>query len=215
MTREEIIKKRYELLAKTLLANLNQRGFNATYAKDSKEAIKQALDYLPKNKTISWGGCQTLQETGLLDYFRSHEEYKVIDRSLAKSPEEMDKLSHMSAEADYFIASANACSLQGELIEIDGRSNRISAICYQAHNVLFLIGMNKVALDYPSALQRARNIAAPLNAIRLGKNTPCAKLGYCTDCHDPNSICSNIVTLRKPNIPGRYRVILIGEDLGY
>ena len=117
--------------------------------------------------------------------------------------------------ADYFLMSTNAITMDGELVNIDGRSNRVSCLCWGPQNVIIIAGMNKVALDVESALKRVRNFAAPPNAVRLNKNTPCAQTGKCADCYSPDCICSQIVITRRSSTPNRIKVILVGEELGY
>lgn len=111
--------------------------------------------------------------------------------------------------------SINAITLEGELINIDGRGNRVAFLCYGPQNVLILTGMNKVVPDVESGIKRARDIAAPPNAVRLNKKTPCAITGKCADCYSPDCMCGQFVVTRRSGIPNRIKVILIGEELGY
>src|SRR5574344_587557 len=125
MDRKEIISHRYALLADTLVTNLNNRGFNAVYVTSKEEALKTALSYLPQGCSVGMGETLTAEEIGLTPYLKNSKDYRFIDRESAKDHEEKEKLAHEALNADYFIASANAVSLDGTLFEIDGRSNRI------------------------------------------------------------------------------------------
>lgn len=111
--------------------------------------------------------------------------------------------------------STNVITLDGELINIDGRGNRVAFLCYGPQNVLILAGMNKVVTDIESGFKRIRDIASPQNAIRLNRNTPCKLLGRCKDCYSPDCMCGQLVITRRSIIPNRIKVILIGEELGY
>jgi len=111
--------------------------------------------------------------------------------------------------------STNAITLDGELINIDGRGNRVAFLCYGPQNVLILTGINKIVADIESGIKRTRNIASPPNAIRLNRNTPCAITGKCGDCFSKECMCGQIVITRFSLIPNRIKVILIGEELGY
>ena len=120
----------------------------------------------------------------------------------------------MLVNADAFLMSSNAITLDGELINIDGRGNRVSFLIYGPDEVFVIAGMNKIVTDVPSGIERVRNMATPPNTVRLNRDTPCAKTGRCGDCLT-NSICSQIVVTRTSMIPSRIKVILIGEELGY
>ena len=128
-----------------------------------------------------------------------------------------DKRAAMLAayDADFFLSSANAMTEDGELVNIDGNSNRVSAICQGPRKVLFIIGMNKVCSDLDHAMKRARNVAAPINAQRFGLNTPCAKTGSCMDCKSPDTICCQFLITRFSRHQGRIHVILVNDALGF
>ena len=118
-------------------------------------------------------------------------------------------------DADVFVTSANAVTEDGVIVNIDGNSNRVSAIAQGPRKVLFLIGMNKVCADLDSALKRARNVAAPVNAQRFGLSTPCAKTGACADCKSPDTICCQFLVTRFSHHPGRMHAILVNDALGF
>ena len=117
-----------------------------------------------------------------------------------------------------YICSANAIAETGEIVNIDGAGNRVSATLYGHERVIFIAGVNKIAPDYESALYRARNVAAPLNAKRLHKQTPCALSAQmrCYDCASPDRICCGVVTLLRPLYGNKEtEVVLVNEPLGY
>ena len=204
----------YENVANTIIKNMEKRQIEGYYCPDKKSALKKALELIPKGASIGWGGSVTLSETGLMDAIQNGD-YKIIDRDTAKNLEEQRKIYGEICMSDVFLMGTNAITLDGELINIDGRGNRVSFLCYGPQNVIILAGMNKVVTDIDSGLKRVRNIASPPNTIRLNRKTPCAITGKCEDCYSPDCICGQFVVTRRSGVPNRIKVILIGEELGY
>ena len=201
-------------LANTIIKNMAKKNLEGYYCATSAEAVEKALSLMPEGSSVTCGGSMTLTECGLMDALKTAN-YEIIDRDTAKTPEEARAMYGKQVMADYFLMSTNAITMDGELVNIDGRSNRVSCLCWGPQNVIIIAGMNKVALDVESALKRVRNFAAPPNAVRLNKNTPCAQTGKCADCYSPDCICSQIVITRRSSTPNRIKVILVGEELGY
>lgn len=204
----------YENLADTLIDKFNRRGIESYYCDTKEEALLTAKRFLTPGCSVSWGGSMTLEEIGLIDELRNSD-YTVFDRLTAKTPEEQDALYAEVSHCDYYFMSTNAITLNGELVNIDGRGNRVASLIHGPKNVVIVAGMNKVSSTLDAAMDRVRNEAAPPNALRLGLNTPCAKFGRCVDCLDDNCICCQTVITRKSKVPGRIKVILVGETLGY
>lgn len=203
-----------EKLAVTIIENLKKRNMEGFYCATASEAVEKALSLMPENSSITWGGSETLKESGLMNAI--HEKnYRLIDRSSAKTAEESRAIYGEMVCADFFLTSTNALTINGELVNIDGHSNRVACLCCGPQNVIVLAGINKLVPDVESGFQRVRNIAAPPNAVRLSRNTPCAQTGKCADCFSPDCICSQIVVTRRSSIPNRIKVILIGEALGF
>lgn len=207
-------KKYYENVANTIIKNMEKRQIEGYYCPDSASALKKALELIPKGSSIGWGGSMTITETGLMNAIQNGD-YKIINRELAKTPEEQRKIYGEICCADYFLMSTNAITLDGELINIDGRGNRVSFLCYGPQNVLILTGINKIVTDIDAGLKRARDIAAPPNTVRLNRKTPCSITGKCENCYSPDCICSQFVVTRRSGVPNRIKVIIIGEELGY
>ncbi|MBQ6992554.1 MAG: lactate utilization protein [Clostridia bacterium] len=207
-------KKYYENIANTIIKNMEKRQIEGYYCPDSTSALKKALELIPKGSSIGWGGSMTLTEIGLMDAIQNGD-YKIINRDIAKTPEEQRKIYGEICCADYFLMSTNAITLDGELINIDGRGNRVSFLCYGPQNVLILTGINKIVTDIDAGLKRARDIAAPPNTVRLNRKTPCSITGKCENCYSPDCICSQFVVTRRSGVPNRIKVIIIGEELGY
>ena len=188
-------KQHQEILAARAIKNLEKRGFTAWYVPDSAQAL-------------------SLEEAGLMEVLRSGD-YHLLDRSTAKGPEEVKKIYRQAFSCDWYLTSTNALSLDGVLVNRDGTGNRAAALIYGPENVLVVAGVNKITPDQAAALERVKNTAAPVNALRLNRNTPCAKTGTCADCLVEDCICSHTVFTRRSRPEGRIKVILVGEDLGF
>ena len=203
----------YEKRGQILVQNLRSRHFDACYCATAQEALEQALAWIPEGASVSWGGAMSAQQIGLMDALHS-ESYRTLDREACKTPEEMKQLYRDALSCDVFITGANALSLDGQMVNIDGTGNRVAAICYGPDAVLVIAGMNKVCDTLEEAIRRARTVAAPMNKLRLGDGTPCAVNGNCGDCKSEKCICNQIVITRHCRPVGRIKFILVGEDLG-
>lgn len=205
----------YKVQAESVIKKLEQRNMEGFYCETSEEALKKTLSLMEPNSIISWGGSQTINEIGLLSEL-SHQPYTLLDRSTATSADETRDIYLKAFNADYYLMSTNAITLDGELINIDGTGNRTAALIYGPKNVIVIAGMNKVVTDQNSGIDRVRNFASPPNAIRIAHTqTPCSKTGKCHDCISEECICCHTVITRFSRIPKRIKVILVGETLGY
>lgn len=207
----EATKNYYDKRAKVLVKNLQSRQFDAYYCETKEEALAKALALIPKGSSVGWGGAMTAQQIGLLDALHS-DDYRAIDRDLA--PDRVQAMRECLL-TDVFVTGANALSLDGEMVNIDGMGNRVAAICYGPKSVIVIAGMNKVEQDLDAAINRARTVAAPMNKQRFPAETPCLVTGSCADCKAPGCICNQIVITRNCRPAGRIKVILVGEELGF
>ena len=207
----DMITKRNALLAQRVIRGLKSRNMTGYYAATREEALKLALSLIPEGSSVTMGGCMSAREIGLTDALKAGS-YNFIDRD-----NYADKRAAMLAayDADFFISSANAMTEDGVIVNIDGNSNRVSAIAQGPRKVLIIAGMNKVCRDTDSALKRARNVAAPINAQRFGLSTPCARTGSCMDCKSPDTICCQFLITRYSRHQNRIHVILVNDSLGY
>jgi L-lactate utilization protein LutB len=203
--------KRNELLAQKTIAGLKSRNMEGYYAANREEALKIALDMIPEGSSISMGGGMSVHEIGLSDALKNGN-YNFIDRD---EYEDKRKAMLLAYDADYYLASCNAMTDDGVLVNIDGNSNRVSAIAQGPKHVIFIVGMNKICNDVDSAMKRARNVAAPINVQRFGLNTPCSNKGTCFNCKSPDTICCQILITRFSRHPGRISVILVNDNLGF
>ncbi len=207
----EAINKRNELLAAHVIEALRQRNMTGYYAKSREEALKIALDLIPEKSSVTMGGATSAYEIGLVEAVKNGD-YDFIDRDAIP-----DKRAAMLAayDADVFLSSVNAMTDDGILVNIDGNANRVSAIAQGPKKVLFIVGMNKICPDLDSAMKRARNVAAPINAARFGLSTPCSKTGKCFDCKSPDTICCQFLITRFSRHKDRIHIILVNDNLGF
>lgn len=205
----------YENQANTIIENLKKRQMEGYYCPTSADAVKKAMELIPANSKVTFGGSMTLNESGIMEALQSREDLTLYDRSKASTPEEVQKIYRQAFSCDYYFMSTNAITLNGELVNIDGNGNRVAALIFGPSNVILVCGMNKVSVNTEDAIARVRNIASPPNCNRLDRKTPCAATGKCADCLSPDCICNHTVITRRSGAPGRIKVLLVGEELGY
>ena len=204
----------YEKRGKLLVKALQNRHFDAYYCANSTEALSKALELIPEGASVGWGGAESAQQIGLMNAVKSGN-YVAIDRDECTTPEERTLAAVKSLAADVFITGANAMSLDGQMVNIDGTGNRIAGIIYGPKTVLVIAGMNKVMDDLQAAINRARTIAAPINQQRFQLSNPCTVTGSCADCKSETCICNHILVTRHCRPVGRIKFILVGEELGF
>ncbi|MBR5128481.1 MAG: lactate utilization protein [Firmicutes bacterium] len=194
-------------------ANLKNRGYEVNVFDTAMEAAAY-LDLQIDGQKVGFGGSVTLKEMGLYEKLSRHNEV-IWHNRIAKGVS--DKEIRMEARtANIYVSSVNGLAETGEIINIDGTGNRVASIFYGHEKVYLVIGKNKLAKDYEDALWRARNIASPLNAKRLGAKTPCAvNADRCYDCNSPQRICRGLLVLWEKPISTDIEIILVKEDLGY
>ena len=212
---QEAKKKVNQILAEKIIKKLTMRQMEGYYVPTKEDALALVKEqFLTEGKTVCWGGSVSLQEIGLMDWLKDSK-CRMIDRTAYSTDEELRQIKAQMVNADYFLMSTNAITMDGELVNIDGYANRVSFLCYGPENVLVNAGMNKVVTDVETGVKRVHNIASPPNAVRLNKKTPCAEFGQCGDCYYEDCICSQIVVTRRSSVKGRIKVILVGEELGF
>ena len=193
--------------------NLKDRGFVVTIFETAAEAANY-IDMQIDHQTVGFGGSVTLEQMKLFETLQSHNTvfwHQKVPTAAVKAEVRM-----AASKAAIYISSVNGLAETGEIINIDGTCNRVASIFYGHKKVYLVIGKNKVEKDYDSALWRARNVASPLNAKRLGAKTPCAVKGdKCYDCKSPERICRGLSVLWGKPMTGEFEVILINEELGY
>lgn len=207
-------KSYYQKRGEILVKNLQSRHFEAYYCDNKEEALRKAMELIPEGSSVGWGGALSAEQIGLMDAIHAGN-YEAIDRAMAKSPEEREEIVRRSLVADVFLTGANALSLDGQMVNIDGAGNRVSAIIFGPKSVIVVAGMNKVEDTLDAAMNRAKTIAAPMNNLRFGNNNPCSFTGTCGNCKHETCICNHTVITRHCRPVGRIKFILVGEDLGF
>lgn len=210
-TIREFTYHRNEMRAQKVIKGLKSRKMNGYYAASREEALKIALELIPEGSEVNMGGCMSAIQIGLFDELKNGP-YNFIDRD-----DTDDRRAAMIAafNADVFLASANAITEDGIMVNIDGAANRIAALAFGPRKLVHIVGMNKVCADVHDAIKRARNVAAPINAQRFGLSTPCSKTGACGDCKSEDCICCQMLITRFAMDPDRVHVILVNDDLGF
>lgn len=201
-------------LAQGIIKNLEQRNITGHYFENSQDLCTYLKETLPEKALISWGGSESIKESGVMKLLEEGN-YRLIDRSAARTPQEAREIFSRIVLSDYYFMSSNAITIDGELINIDGNGNRIAALAQGPSHVYLIVGRNKVTSTVEDGIRRVRNIAAPPNVKRLNRQTPCLHTGRCADCQSPESICSHLVITRRSFHPDRIHVFLVNEELGY
>ncbi len=198
---------------KSVMKNLEKNNFAAAYVDTKEEALTLIKTMIPEGSYTATGGSMTLMETGIMSYLKEKTDWHEDRRDAYR--------------AEFYLASANAVTDRGEIYEVDGRSNRISAIAFGPEKVILIAGINKLVPSLRDAVERVKNEASPANAVRLCKDTPCAKLGHCVSplyseenifadgCSAEECICASALIMRRQREKDRITVIIVGEELGY
>jgi len=200
------------------LESLKKGGFTTYFAKDRDGAVKRILKLVPQGSLIGLGGSVTLREMNLPKILEDRGN-KVADhweaREKGASPEEILDIRRKHINSDVFITSSNAITEDGILVNIDGGGQRVAATIFGPKHVIIVVGINKIVRDLDEGIWRTKNVAAPINAKRLKKKTPCVETGKCEECTSPERIC-NVTTImhRKPSATD-ITVVMVGEKLGY
>ncbi|OOM70298.1 hypothetical protein CLPUN_52570 [Clostridium puniceum] len=195
--------------------NLRKRNMAGFFVKNDVELKGLLKELIDENSVVGVGDSMTLFETGAIDFLRKGN-YTFLDKYREGiTSEEKKQIYIENFSADTFICSTNALTEEGELYNIDGNGSRVAPMIYGPKQVILVTGINKIVKSIEEAEKRVRNYSAPIDAKRLGKNTPCTTLGYCVDCKSPNRICNDFTIIRGQFIKDRIKVIIIGKQLGY
>ncbi len=210
----DVLKEIYRKQAETLIPRFAKRNMEAFYCETADDARKLVLSMIPEGSTVTSGGSMTLEEAGIMSELKT-EKYHYIPRCFSSDPKEVQARYAEQVQSDYYLMSTNAFTYDGELVNIDATSNRLAMLLHGPRNVIIVAGMNKLAMTREDALKRVHNVAAPPNAARLNRNTPCAVTGFCGDCHGAETICCQEVITRHSTVPGRIKIVMVGEQLGF
>lgn len=205
---------RNRILAERVIKGLQSRNMEGYFAETKEDALKIALDMIPEGSRIGWGGSRTLTDIGLKQAVCAGN-YIVFNRDTCECETEKRQVERqIICESDYFLCSSNAITEDGILVNIDGNSNRVTAIAFGPKHVLIIAGMNKIVKSMEDAWRHARNDVAPVIGQIWPGDVPCKKVGICVDCKAKDTVCCQILTTRYSREDGRIRVILVNEELG-
>jgi len=205
-----------EKVARKIIKSLEKRRMAGSYTAGADQAKDEILEMIPPGATVFRCGSMSAGGMGLWESIGALPEANLIDPYRPElSPEEAMELRRRGLTADVMIASTNAITLDGRLVNLDGMGNRVAAMAFGPKKVILVVGMNKVAPDLESAVARVKHYAAPVNNIRYGLKNPCVETGLCSDCKTPQRICNMWSIIEGHMIKDRIHVKLIGENLGY
>lgn len=203
-----------ELVKKTI-KNLKLNNMNGLFIDKVEDVIPLLNELIEDDSTVGTGDSITLEQLGIFDYLRKRDItfFDKHDESLSK--EEKRKIYLSNFDADYFITGTNAVLSNGSIFNIDGNGSRVAPMIYGPKQVIVIVGINKIVESFDDAIQRTRQIAAPMDAIRLNKRTPCIKLNRCVDCRNKDRICNDFVLIAHQFDEKRITVIIVNNTLGY
>ena len=207
-----------------LLSNLKKEQIEAFFVPDRASAKEKVIEIIEKKRTlcgknakdvrVSWGGSVTLDECGIREAVC--ERYDALNPYAPKTPAEQNEAKRQALLSDVFLMGTNALCESGELVNIDGNGNRLGALIFGPETVIIVVGKNKIVPDIESAYARIKKIACVKNAMRLNRDTPCAKTGECGNCYKGGAtICAHTVVTRFSGNPERIKVIIVNENLGF
>ena len=194
---------------------LEKNNFQAHYAVNRTAAVEKALSLIPADATIGVGGSWTLKELGIPEQL-AKKGHTVYDHNIpGLTMEDSLALRRKELLCDVFLSSANAVTLDGQLVNTDGSGNRVAAMSFGPKKVIVIVGVNKIVSDLDAAMERIETVAAPINNKRLDRPNPCTITGMCMDCQGSTRICNitSILHKRPPAID--FHVIVVGEELGF
>lgn len=198
-----------------LITNLEKNNMTGYFVNNNEELLNLISELIIKGSSVGSGDSVTLEDTGVFKFLRNGN-YRFLDKfNPALSKEEKRDLYIKNFNVDTFITGTSSITLDGEIFNIDGNGSRVAPMLYGPKQVIIVVGINKIVENLDIAIKRTRQIAAPLDAKRLGKSTPCTKLNRCIDCNHKERICNDFVLITGQFIKNRIKVIVINESLGY
>lgn len=201
-------------IEKTIIS-LKKNNMQGYYVTGKNELIDLLKDLIPEGSTVGCGDSVTLELLGVFDYLRGADISFYDKHKTGLTGSEKREIYLDNFRADVFISGSNAITEDGEIINIDGNGSRVAPMLYGPKKVILVVGTNKITKDAKEGFDRVRQISAPLDAKRLGKNSPCVKLGKCIDCKSSDRICNDFVMISRQFDPNRIHVIIIEGNYGY
>ena len=196
------------------LESLRKNNMESFLINTHEELINKIEELVDVGSKVSFGGSMTLFQTKVMEHLRNGR-YELLDRyKEGLTQQEIKEIYRESFFCDAYFTSTNAITECGELYNVDGNANRVAAMLYGPDKVIVIAGVNKIVKDINEAISRVENFAAPANAKRLDKKTPCTVTGKCMNCSSPERISREYTVIRKP-VPNRIFVLLLNEEYGY
>lgn len=211
----EFVDKNRQLRIQRTIKALKANNMDAQFVPDTAALLEIVRQMLPKGAKIASGGSNTLKETGVEALLRSPDyDYYYRGRKDPATGEELD-VKRIAYACPWFFASSNAVTENGELYNVDGGGNRVSAMIYGPEHVVLVVGYNKIVPDLDAAVRRVETVAGPINADRLDLPSGCRKLGYCVHCKGPGRVCCQYVVQAHQPFPGRITVLILPDSYGF
>lgn len=203
-----------EIKINRTLEALRKNNMEGYLINTENELIHKIQELVNEGSKVSLGGSMTLFETKIMEHLRSGR-YELLDRyKEGLTADEIKEIYRKSFFCDAYFTSTNAITEEGELYNVDGNGNRVAAMLYGPDKVIVIAGVNKIVKDINEAIYRVENLAAPANAKRLNRKTPCTVTGKCMNCNSPERICREYTVIKKP-VPNRIFILLLNEEYGY
>ncbi len=205
-----------ELVCRRTVDALEKHAFTAVYCASAAEAVDYLVKSAAQAKTIGFGGSLSIGDLDINDQLAASGAEFLIHGNPALSPEERTFIMRRQQTCDLFLCGVNAVTTSGEIVNIDGVGNRVSASIFGPSKIIMIAGRNKIVDgDVTDAIRRVKAYASPANAVRLNKNTPCAKTGSCSNCDSPDRICRVTVILDRKPSRSDITVLVVNEDMGF
>jgi hypothetical protein len=215
MDEQEWLHKKW---ADLTIKNLKRNFMNGYYFPSAEEALPKIIEQIPQGAVVGLGDSMTLHQIGLVSVLEKGD-YRLLNPWALKDPSQKIEMQRQIMTSDVYLVGTNAITLNGELINVDGRGNRVAALIFGPKKVLVVVGVNKIVRDIEEGFNRIKSIAGPANAKRHkfpeGEQPPCAITGFCSDCKPPLTICCVLTVIRGQKVDkDRITVIIIGEEFG-
>ena len=212
----EVRNRTSALVCRRTVENLVKHNFDAVYCDSAQDAAEFILRCAATAKTIGFGGSMSVADLDINEKLAANGAELLVHGNPDLTPDQRVGIMRRQQTCDLFLAGVNALTVSGEIVNIDGVGNRVSASIYGPGKIILVAGRNKIVHgDVADALRRIKACSAPQNAVRLGKNTPCAKTGVCADCSSPERICNVTVILERKPSRSDITVLVVNEDMGY
>lgn len=200
-------------MAEHVIEGLKKRNMEGFYCGTKEEAAKLIMEMIEPGSKVTWGGSASVGALGLKEAIQAGD-YKVIDYPMEEKEKAGSPIYGQVVCADYFLMGTNAITVNGELINVDGASNRVGCLVHGPKHVIVIAGLNKLVRTVEDGYNRIQTQLCPIIADATNRKTPCGVAGFCTDCHSPECMCCNIVVTRHSRYTGRIKVVIVGENVG-